>query len=111
MDKIGYDTKYVNKNTRAGRDGKQIICPQCDKSATVYHFSWSALECNGCHSAVEKNAWIVKQEEVKIKVNYVSMRDRLQSVFDEDDIFSYSDELLDELTEAVLEELTNKGDK
>jgi len=59
MDKIGYDTKYVNKNTRAGRDGKQIICPQCDKSATVYHFSWSALECNGCHSAVEKNAWII----------------------------------------------------
>ena len=59
MDKIGYDTTYVNKNTRAGKDGKQIICPQCDKSATVYHFAWSALECDGCHSDVEKNAWIV----------------------------------------------------
>ena len=59
MDKIGYDTKYVNKHTRAGSDGKKIICPQCDKSATVYHFSWSALECNGCHSDIEKNAWIV----------------------------------------------------
>jgi len=63
MDKIGYDTTYVNKNTRAGKDGKKIICPQCDKSATVYHFSWSALECNGCHSDIEKNAWIVSPKK------------------------------------------------
>ena len=60
VNKIGYDTKYVNNHTRAGRDGKQIICPLCDKWTKVFHFSWSALECNGCHSDVEKKAWIVK---------------------------------------------------
>tara|TARA_Y100000296_G_scaffold6896_1_gene8284 strand:+ start:151 stop:306 length:156 start_codon:yes stop_codon:yes gene_type:complete len=50
-------------------------------------------------------------KERKIKVNYVSMRDRLQKVFDEDDTYCYSDELLDELTEAVLEELTKQEEK
>tara|TARA_B100000809_G_C14768896_1_gene398642 strand:- start:15 stop:476 length:462 start_codon:yes stop_codon:yes gene_type:complete len=61
MNKIGYATKYVSKTTRAGRDGREIVCPVCDHTATVYHFSWSALECNGCHSDVEKNAWIIKE--------------------------------------------------
>ena len=103
--------KYVNKNTRAGRDGKQIICPSCDKTSTVYHFSWSALSCDCCGAMVDKTDWIVNRGEEKIKVNYVSMRDRLQSVFDEDDTYCYSDELLDELTEAVLEELTKQEEK
>ena len=35
MDKIGYDTKYVDRYTRAGVDGKKIICPLCDKTSTV----------------------------------------------------------------------------
>ena len=63
MHTITHDTKYVDRNTRAGVDGKQIICPLCDKSSTVYHFSWSALECGGCHSMVEKNARIIKEKK------------------------------------------------
>ena len=63
MNKIGYDTKYVNKHTRAGRDGKKIICPICDKSATVYHFSWSALSCNCCGGMVDKTDWLLNKEK------------------------------------------------
>ena len=39
--------------------------------------------------------------------NYQSLKDRLQKVFDDDDIFFYSDELLHKLTDAVMNELTN----
>ena len=38
--------------------------------------------------------------------NYQSLKDRLQKVFDDDDIFFYSDELLHKLTDAVMNELT-----
>ena len=47
----------VNKHTRAGMWGKQIVCPDCNKVATVYHFSWSALSCQECGAMVEKNEW------------------------------------------------------
>ena len=49
--------KSVNRYTRAGFGGKEIICPKCDASARVYHFSWSALECQWCKSTVNKNDW------------------------------------------------------
>ena len=47
----------VNKHTRAGKDGKIIVCPECNKVTTVYHFSWSALGCQECGAIVEKNQW------------------------------------------------------
>ena len=47
----------VNRYTRAGKDGKIIVCPECNKVATVYHFSWSALGCQECGAMVEKNQW------------------------------------------------------
>ena len=43
--------------------------------------------------------------------NYQSLKDRLQKVFDDDDIFFYSDELLDKLTNAVMNELTKQEEK
>ena len=49
----------VNKHTRAGMWGKQIVCPDCNKVATVYHFSWSALSCQHCNAMVEKYQWKV----------------------------------------------------
>ena len=50
----------VTKNTRAPRKGKQIICPKCNTVTTVYHFAWSGLECQKCHSMVDKYEWKVK---------------------------------------------------
>ena len=53
------DSRYksVNRYTRAGMWGKEIVCPHCDASTTVYHFSWSALSCQECGAMVEKNQW------------------------------------------------------
>ena len=48
----------VSKYTRASKYyGKEIVCPRCDASTRVYHFSWSALGCQECGAMVEKNQW------------------------------------------------------
>ena len=50
-------TEKVTKQTRAGRYGKTIVCPECNKVAMVYHFSWSALSCQHCGTMVDKYDW------------------------------------------------------
>ena len=52
-------TEKVGRYTRAGRYGKTIVCPECNKVATVYHFSWSALECQHCKNMIDKYEWKV----------------------------------------------------
>ena len=47
----------VNKHTRAGRDGREIVCPKCDEKNTVYHFSWTGIECRHCGKDVAKQDW------------------------------------------------------
>ena len=49
----------VNKYTRAGYQGKQIVCPQCNNNALVFHFSWCALTCQSCHNNINKSDWLV----------------------------------------------------
>ena len=50
----------VNRYTRAGHNGKEIICPHCDASSRVYHFAWSALGCQWCKTMVEKQEWSLR---------------------------------------------------
>ena len=50
---------YITKYTRAGKYGKQIVCPECDNIQTVYHFGWSALTCHKCKQSVYKYEWKV----------------------------------------------------
>ena len=50
-------SEKVTKHTRASRNGKQITCPQCNTTTTVYHFAWSALGCQHCGSMVDKYEW------------------------------------------------------
>ena len=50
----------VNRYTRAGKNGKQILCPECREWSTVYHFSWSALVCQSCNETVNKEDFIVE---------------------------------------------------
>jgi len=50
-------SKNVNSRTRAGKNGKFIICPECHQGETVYHFAWSALGCVHCGDMIEKNEW------------------------------------------------------
>ena len=50
---------YVTKYTRAGKYGKQIVCPECDNIRRVYHFSFSGLTCPKCKQSVDKYSWKV----------------------------------------------------
>ena len=49
--------KKVTKHTRAGKDGKIIQCPHCNKREKVFHFSFVALECVRCKAMVNKCEW------------------------------------------------------
>ena len=51
-------TRKVDRYTRASKThGKTIVCPECNKVATVYHFSWSALSCQHCNTMIDKYDW------------------------------------------------------
>ena len=52
--------KNVTRYTRAGKFGKQIICPKCNHTAKVYHFAWSAAGCLGCKESINKNDFLVE---------------------------------------------------
>ncbi len=49
----------VTRYTRAGQNGKVIICPKCSESSKVYHFSWTALTCRHCKESIDKLEWEV----------------------------------------------------
>ena len=49
----------VGKYTRAGYNGKRVMCPSCYTSSTVYHFAWSSLTCQHCSTDVNKYDWIL----------------------------------------------------
>ena len=53
--------KPVNRNTRAGYNGKQIKCPNCQSVRRVYHFNWSGLTCPDCKESIDKLQWSVEQ--------------------------------------------------
>ena len=50
----------VTRYTRAGKNGKQIVCPECDNIRTVYHFNFSGLTCPECKQSVDKYRWKVR---------------------------------------------------
>ena len=50
-------TMKVQKRSRAGNNGKLIVCPKCNESARVFHFSWSALTCQSCQQSINKYEW------------------------------------------------------
>ena len=51
----------VHKWTRAGKNGKNIMCPRCGGVHRVHDFSWSGLECPKCTLFVTKYEWLVDQ--------------------------------------------------
>ena len=50
----------VTRYTRAGKNGKQLVCPECDNIIRVYHFSFSGLTCPKCKQSVDKYSWKVR---------------------------------------------------
>ena len=51
---------YVTRYTRGGKNGKQLVCPECDNIIRIYHFSFSGLVCPQCKQSVDKYSWKVK---------------------------------------------------
>ena len=49
----------VSKYTRAGRNGREIVCPNCNDKHKVSHFSWTALTCMDCGKDINKEEWTV----------------------------------------------------
>ncbi len=47
-------TELVNKHTRAGEDGKIVICPKCDGILKLYNFAFCAIACLHCNEEIEK---------------------------------------------------------
>ena len=56
----------VTKYTRAGKNGKQIVCPECDNIRRVYHFNFSGLTCPKCKQSVAKYDWKVRTIQDKL---------------------------------------------
>ena len=64
------EIRNVNKYTRAGRNGKNIVCPVCKNANKVYHFAWYALICGICRvkevkfngkdvGVINKEEWLI----------------------------------------------------
>ena len=51
---------YVTRYTRAGKNGKQIVCPECGSIRRIYHFNFSGLVCPQCKQSVDKYSWKVR---------------------------------------------------
>ena len=50
----------VTRYTRGGKNGKQLVCPECDNIIRIYHFSFSGLTCPQCKQSVDKYDWKVR---------------------------------------------------
>ena len=57
----------IKKSVRAGKRGKNIMCPKCRSINTVYHFAWSALGCRDCKEMIDKLDWYVQDRTTKEK--------------------------------------------
>jgi ribosomal protein L37AE/L43A len=57
---------YVTRYTRGGKNGKQLVCPECDNIIRVYHFSFSGLTCPKCKQSVDKYSWKVRTIQDKL---------------------------------------------
>ena len=77
------NNSYVTKYTRAGKNGKQIVCPECDNIIRIYHFSFSGLTCPQCKQSVAKYDWKVR-----------TIQDQLGADNDTEEGQSYVDSLL-----------------
>lgn len=53
--------KKITKYTRAGENGKWIVCPLCNEKQKLYHFSWVAITCQSCRKLVNKYEWFLEK--------------------------------------------------
>ena len=59
--KVTEHFEKVTGRTRAGKNGKNLMCPVCETTRRVYNFSFSGLTCPHCKTSVNKEDWLVDQ--------------------------------------------------
>ena len=57
------DYALIHKRSRAGKNGKNIMCPVCGHIHRIHHLSWSSLQCTSCKSDVDKYEWLIDQTD------------------------------------------------
>ena len=73
----------VTRYTRGGKNGKQLVCPDCGNIIRIYHFNFSGLTCPQCKQSVDKYDWKVR-----------TIQDQLGADNDTEEGQSYVDSLL-----------------
>ena len=73
----------VTRYTRGGKNGKQLVCPDCGNIIRIYHFNFSGLTCPQCKQSVAKYDWKVR-----------TIQDQLRTDNDTEESQSYVDSLL-----------------
>ena len=58
---------YVTRYTRGGKNGKQLVCPDCGNIIRIYHFNFSGLTCPKCKQSVDKYDWKVRAIQDKLE--------------------------------------------
>ena len=56
---ISNNNRKVTRYTRGGKNGKQLVCPECSNIIRIYHFSFSGLTCPECKESIDKYDWEV----------------------------------------------------
>ena len=57
------DYALIHKRSRAGKNGKNIMCPVCGHIHRIHHLSWASLTCTSCKSDVDKYEWLIDQTD------------------------------------------------
>jgi len=60
---------YVTRYTRGGKNGKQLVCPECDNIIRIYHFNFSGLVCPKCKESVDKYEWKVRTIQDRLELD------------------------------------------
>ena len=73
----------VTRYTRGGKNGKQLVCPECGSIRRIYPFNFTGLTCPQCKQSVAKYDWKVR-----------TIQDQLGADNDTEEGQSYVDSLL-----------------
>ena len=76
----------ITKRARAGKYGKDIYCPNCNQQHTVYHFSWSAIQCHRCKEMIEKEHWWVSSDPSKFSKRLTLCNPKVKYYIDKNSI-------------------------
>jgi len=63
---ISNTNSNVTRYTRGGKNGKQLVCPECGSIRRIYHFNFSGLVCPKCKQSVAKYDWKVRTIQDKL---------------------------------------------